>query len=79
MDINSDTTFISVKIGSGDTRLFPMEVGLSFLRILASGLPKNGSTSYSFSNPTYQIEFIRREDLEHQEINRLLDLERNPS
>lgn len=75
MNIPPDTTFMSVKIGSGDTRLFTLKAGLSFLRLLSAGHRHNVSTAYSDRNPTYQIEFFRKEDLEHQEINRLLGLE----
>lgn len=67
-----DPLFISVKLAAGDTRLFPVEAGLSFLRLLGLGVLRKDHYS---SDPTYQVRFLHKADLEKEEIDKLLDLE----
>lgn len=65
--------FLSVKIAPGDTRLFPVEAGLSFLRLLGLGVLRKDA--YQSLEPSYQVRFVHKADLENEEINKLLGLE----
>lgn len=74
---SNDDVFISVKISNSDTRLFTMKAGMSFLRTISLGVPLKTDSVWD-ENPAYAVKFLRREEIEKKQIDKLLGLKGTP-